>query len=193
MAGVSVGRWTERPWGEPWFGQRKVLASAARVTEIGLARAMCYGPCPVYSVRLQRNGLATFHGEHFVHMLDEHVARLDPMDFEYLALAMVYLRFGSLRRHYTVDRSDAPSETVWMTRNGRRRTVEDYGDAAPPPLHQIMGLIDDAASLLDWQAIDGDMSGQLTGEDGLPIPEDHEQLVEEDEPVHWTQQARLKR
>ena len=150
----TIGTWDQRPWDQPWSGDRAIVA-AAGVTEIGLARSMCYGPCPVYSVTLRRDGRATFVGEQFVDLMGEHLADLDPADFDTMALALAHLRFGTLRRHYAVDHTDAPTTTTWVIRPQRRRIVEDYGDAGPRRLRQIEGLIDGAAAQLTWRSVAG--------------------------------------
>lgn len=184
----TIGNWDQRPWGRPWSGEKAVAAAAAKLTEIGLARSMCYGPCPVYSVTLRRGSRATFVGEHFVDLMGEHAASFDADGFETLALAVAHLRFGNLRRHYEVDYTDAPTTTTWVIRSGRRRTVEDYGDAGPQRLRQIEGLIDDAAAQLTWRSGSG-----LNAEDGRPLfvglaPDDSwRPYLEPGERPHWTQ------
>jgi len=144
----AVGSWADRPWSVRWSNE--AAAAATEITEIGLSRGMCYGPCPVYSVRFQRDGSAEFNGEHFVDLPGEHRAHINVADFELLALAIAHLRFGNLRRNYAVDHTDADTTTTWMEWRGRRRTVEDYGGAGPRRLRQIESLIDDVAAELQW-------------------------------------------
>lgn len=50
--------------------------AAHEITEIGLARDMCYGPSPVYLLRLRRSGDARFEGDHFVDLMGKHRARV---------------------------------------------------------------------------------------------------------------------
>lgn len=58
-----IGAWNQRPWGQPW-GDRATRETVKAISEIGLARGMCYGPCPVYRLSLARSGQALFTGEH---------------------------------------------------------------------------------------------------------------------------------
>lgn len=181
----AVGGWSDRPWSVSWSG--RVAAAATEITEIGLSRGMCYGPCPVYSVRFFSDGRAEFTGEHFVDLLGEHRAHIDHADFKLLALAVAHLRFGNLRRNYAVDHTDADTMTTWIVRRGRRRTVEDYGSAGPGRLRQIESLIDDAAADLHWLP-----SAESSVEDRsaffeMPADDTWRVGLGADLPMHWTQ------
>jgi hypothetical protein len=185
----TIGPWGKRPWSRRWSGE--VIGAAAEITEVGLARDMCYGPCPVYSVTLHRDGHAVLIGEHFVDMLGEHWAPVEPADFETLALAVASLRFGNLRRQYAVDYTDAPTTTTWVVRSGRRKTVQDYGGAGPHRLRQVEGLVDDAAADLSWQPADRPPATEAIGQTfvGLPSDERWRPSFEPDERPHWTQRG----
>jgi hypothetical protein len=187
----SIGQWITRPWGHPWASNRQVMAAAAAITEIGLTRDMCYGPCPVYSVSLHRDGRADFVGEHFVDLVGQHQARVERTDFDTLALAVAHLQFGNLRRHYEVDYTDAQTTTTWVRRHGRRKTVQDYGGAGPHRLRQVEGLIDDAAADLKWAPADLPRATEGPGSlsVGLPVDDSWRALLEPDEQPHWTQRG----
>lgn len=114
---------------------------------------MCYAPCPVYEVTLNRSGEARFVGEYFVDMLGEYEAQISTAAFDDLAAAALNIGFATMARHYAVDYTDASTTTTWIVRNGRRRTVEDYGGAGPERLHEFEGLVDDAASRLRWRHV----------------------------------------
>lgn len=181
----AIGSWADRPWKVRWSGE--VAAAATEITEIGLSRGMCYGPCPVYSVRFFSDGRAEFSGEHFVDLPGEHQAHFDVADFELLALAIAHLRFGNLRRNYAVDHTDADTTTTWIVRRGRRRTVEDYGAAGPQRLRQIEFLIDDAAADLRWLPSADPALDDLMPTFEKPADDSWRPGVDDDLPTHWTQ------
>jgi hypothetical protein len=185
----TIGAWSRRPWGHPWSNDRELMRAALAITEIGLARDMCYGPCPVYSVSLHRDGRAVYVGERFVDLVGDHQASVERTDFDTLALAVAHLRFGNLRRQYAVDFTDAQTTTTWAVRSGRRKTVQDYGGAGPHRLRQVEGLIDDAAAELKWQRVGGDRRPESIGKllAGLPVDDDWRPPLEQDERPHWTQ------
>ena len=70
--------WDNRPWGEPWIDNSKVITTAGEISEIGLARSMCYGMCPVYDLTLTRSGDARFDGQYFVSLMGLHTASRSP-------------------------------------------------------------------------------------------------------------------
>jgi hypothetical protein len=188
----TIGDWRDRPWGSPWAFDAATTDAAGAITEIGLRRDMCYGPCPVYEVSFTRSGDARFVGEYFVDMIGPYAASIVVDDFGVLARAAVHLGFDTLDRNYAVDYTDAPTMTIWIVRNGERIAVEDYGGAGPAALRVIETLIDAAASELDWRP----EAASRTDDDGLPIfagmhvdasrrPEN----VSGEEP-HWTQTGR---
>ena len=181
----AIGSWADRPWKVRWSGE--VVAAATQITEIGLSRGMCYGPCPVYAVRFFSDGRAEFTGEHFVNLLGEHRAHVDVADFELLTLALAHLRFGNLRRNYAVDHTDADTSTVWIVRRGRRRTVDDYGGAGPQRLRQIEALIDDAAAELHWLPSADPALDDLTPTFEKPADDSWRPGADDDLPTHWTQ------
>jgi hypothetical protein len=173
-----ISDWRDRPWDSPWTGDPIRIAAADAVTEIGLSRSMCYGSCPVYNVSLRRSGEARFEGEHFVDLLGTHIARIEPGDFEVLALAVAHLGFDALAPDYTVAITCQPTATTWLVRGDVRRQVGDYGSAGPRSLHVIEGLIDAAASELRWRPEGGKAAGS-----GGPARPPSAQA----ERRHWTQ------
>lgn len=187
-SGSGIGPWQDRPWGEPWTGNVEAIAVAEAISEIGLGRGMCYGPCPAYAVRLRRSGHTRFDGEHFVNLMGRHRARISGEDFAVLALAVAHLRFESLSSHYAVDYTDAQATTTWIVRGGRRHSVEDYGGAGPDRLHVIEDLVDAAAAELAWTPY-GPTGAATAGAlfVGLDVDEHWRPPVEDGERFHWTQ------
>ena len=172
------------------MGNVEAIAVSEAISEIGLGRGMCYGPCPTYAVRLRRTGNARFDGEHFVNLLGRHRARIPATDFAVLALAVAHLRFESLSSHYAVSYTDAQSTTTWIVRGDHRHAVEDYGGAGPDRLHVIEALIDAAAAELTWTP-QGPTRPATAGPlfVGLDVDDHWRPSVEDGEPVHWTQEG----
>lgn len=186
----TLGTWAERPWGTPWQSDEALIAAAGEITEIGLARGMCYGPCPVYGLKLRRSGDARFDGVHFVDLMGKHRARISREAFSDLALAALYVGFESLDENYAVRYTDAATTTTWIVRAGQRHQVEDYGGAGPGHLYELEELIDEAASELDWRPIGApppESEGPLFV--GLEVNESWRPPDVGDPGAHWTQRG----
>lgn len=170
-------------------GRNTRLADAEQVTEIGMSRGLCYGPCPVYAVTLRPTGEALFEGKHFVNMMGSYVARIEPSTFATLALAAVRVRFPSLKRRYDAQVTCVPITTTWAVYGGVRHTVEDYGRAGPRPLREFEELIDAAADELTWRRL-----GQAAGAPTRPLfvgpnVDDARRPSGDEESPHWTQRG----
>lgn len=186
---MVIGEWTQRPWGEPWADEPALITAALAIMEIGLSRGMCYGPCPVYVVRLYRSGRAGFLGEHFVDLMGPHEAEIAPEDMDTLALAVTSLGFDHLEPNYATGWTDASTTRTWIATQTGVIQVADDGGAGPRTLRLIEGLIDAAASELRWRPV----AGETHGDDGLPlfvgldVTETWRPPTGRGTRVHWTQ------
>ena len=188
----AFSRWADRPWGSPWDGLPDVLAAAEEITEIGLARGMCYGMCPVYTVTLDRSGAARFEGEYFVALMGLHDAAVDHDAFADLARAIAFLGFQSLDHGYAARVTCQATASTWVVRGGVRQGVSNYGSAGPRTLAAIERLVDQLASTLAWRMVRPPAGRR----DGVPIfvgstlrPEDLP-YSDDDERAHWAQRPR---
>lgn len=189
-----VQDWANRPWGHPWARQAKVIANAAGITEIGLSRGMCFGPCPAYTMTLSRSVRAQFIGEQFVDLMGAYEADFPVSDFDLLALAVTYLEIGHHAAKYAMGWTDVSTMTTWIVRKGKRIEVEDYGGAGPEALETARNLIDAAGAGLNWRPVGTDLPEPAS--DGRPLfvgsNTDHSWRppMRQGDGPHWTQAGR---
>ena len=79
------------------------------VTEIDIERDTCFGPCPVYSLRLRSNGSVSYDGEAFVKPLGHRTGRMNPYDFATLAQLAVEIGYFELDDYYACAVTDNPT------------------------------------------------------------------------------------
>lgn len=163
----SIKSWGQRPWNRPWTGARETIALASAISEIGLSRGMCYGPCPVNTVTLSRTGSARFVGEHFVELMGSHEAVLEVAGFELLALALAHLGYPRLAGRYEVPVTDMATTSTWIILNDEKIEAEDYGGSGPARLRHAEVLIDTAASELAWRPTSSAVPGSHL--EGTPL------------------------
>lgn len=163
----SLKSWDQRPWNRPWAGSAGTIALASGISEVGLSRGMCYGPCPVYTATLLRSGSARFVGEHFVDLMGSYEAELDVADFELLALALAHLDYPRLAGRYEVPVTDMATTTTWIILNGEKLGAQNYGGSGPARLRNAEVLIDTATSELAWRPTSS--AGAASQVEGLPL------------------------
>jgi hypothetical protein len=128
-------------------------------TVVTLQRYGCYGPCPVYSVRLGGDGSVAFTGEQYVKLTGEATGQVPSADVSGLVGAMLDASYFSLESDGACgpgDRvsiaSDASGATTSLSLGDRTKTISEYhgSSCAPPVLRSIENLIDEVAGTARW-------------------------------------------
>ena len=121
------------------------------ITEITLERTACFGTCPIYKLILKSDGTAVYIGTRFVERLGTYTAYVS--GFEHLAKIIEARRYFSLSDRYTKPVTDLPSAITSVVRNGKRKTVENYGNFGPLELWEIETLIDGVVANARWEKV----------------------------------------
>lgn len=121
------------------------------ITEITVEHTGCYGPCPIYKVIVHQDGTATFIGQQYVERIGTYKASYVP--FKRLAQAMQDRGFAGLHDDYSTGTTDQETVITTVLQGGRRKTVENYGDAGPQNLWEIQTLIDGAVAQAHWRKV----------------------------------------
>jgi hypothetical protein len=132
---------------ESWEKARRTIPYQA----IGLARAGCFGTCPVYSVILNADGKATYTGKLNAARHGTYAGSVFFGDFARLAMFIDQSGFMKLADRYAAPWTD--DETVVVTvvlRDGTRKTVGDYGRFGPPDLWILERAIDGVVDQMKW-------------------------------------------
>mgnify|MGYP000880816706 CR=1 FL=1 len=122
-------------------------------TAITLTRGACFGFCPVYSVSIPGDGGVRYHGRDFVNVVGERSATIPRADVERLLARFDAVNFESLQDAYRGEMTDLPTTTVTLERNGRRKTVLDYGGVSagmPASVRELQAEIDRVAGTAQW-------------------------------------------
>jgi len=125
---------------------------------ITLTRSVCFGFCPAYRVTITGDGQVTYVGERFVNAVGERRASISPEDVQRLLRRFDEIGFDGLRDAYRSEATDLPTYTVTLERNGRRKTVVDYGGVGagmPRAVRELQDEIDRVANTSQWVLRDG--------------------------------------
>jgi hypothetical protein len=136
----------------------KISDADLKRAAITLERGACYGPCPIYRVRIAGDGRVSFAGESFVRTKHPKPARIGRDAVRRLFAEFERADFFALPDVYSMAhcacevRTDNPSATITLTWRGRTRTLEhDYGcPCVPPTFERLEAAVDSAARVRRW-------------------------------------------
>jgi len=126
--------------------------------EIRLNRGVCFGFCPDYTVTINGEGQVRYEGRRFVNVRGERTATIPREDVARLVARFDEIGFDRLNDAYRAQVSDLPSYTVTLTRDGRTKTVVDYGGTGtgmPASVRALQDEIDRVAGTAQWVLRDG--------------------------------------
>jgi hypothetical protein len=126
--------------------------------EIRMVRGVCFGFCPDYTVTINGEGQVRYEGRRFVNAVGERTATIPSTDVARLLQRFDEIGFDQLRDSYRAQVTDLPTYTVTLTRNGRTKTVVDYGGTGagmPETVRQLQDEIDRVAGTAQWVLRDG--------------------------------------
>lgn len=120
---------------------------------ITLTRTVCFGFCPAYRVTISGDGQVTYAGERFVNVVGERRANIPRAEVDALLRRFDAANFESLRDAYRAEVTDLPTYTITLERNGRRKSVVDYGGLSagmPQAVRDLQDEIDRVANTGQW-------------------------------------------
>ena len=128
------------------------IATEPRIT---LARTLCFGGCPAYTVALDATGAVTYEGQRYVRVHGAASARIDPLAVRELADEMERAGYFGIDIPEDCElgiSTDAPTVTTSLTRGERTHTVVHYrgNNCAPPVLRDLEARIDEVAGTSAW-------------------------------------------
>jgi hypothetical protein len=114
------------------------LPASPAAFSVGLSQTACFGPCPVYSMAVDQDGLVTYYGEMFVSRFGTQQKRVSAADARAIYDAVYQSGYGKLKRCYVeaVDgcrsRTESPS-TIWnVSADGSSKSVDRYHGCEHP-------------------------------------------------------------
>lgn len=126
--------------------------------EITLTRSVCFGSCPDYTVTINGDGDVRYEGRRFVNVVGARTATIPREDVARLLQRFDAVGFDRLSDSYRGQMTDLPTYTVTLVRNGRRKTLVDYGGVSagmPREVRDLQQEIDRVAQTAQWVLRDG--------------------------------------
>jgi hypothetical protein len=127
--------------------------------EIRLSRGVCFGFCPDYTVTIRGDGGVSYEGRRFVNVVGQRTATIPREDVARLVRRFDEIGFDQLRDSYRAQVTDLPTYVVSITRDGRTKSVVDYGGVSagmPRAVRELQDEIDRVAGTAQWVLRDGE-------------------------------------
>lgn len=128
----------------------------AMVTEdfkIAMKKGGCFGSCPVYTISIDQNGLATFNGERFTEKFGVHTLQLDQREFGDIANAFAKADLGQYKDFYESPIPDMPTITIDYDNNGVAKSIRGKNER-PEPVIALQNMLEDLANREDWTSME---------------------------------------
>jgi hypothetical protein len=108
---------------------------------IEMKRTACYGTCPVYTLKIGKNGKGLFEGLENVEKTGLFSFSLSRDELQELENAFRQINFYQLDRIYDAPVSDLPTTYITYNKDGNRKQIMDYY-GAPEVLRELENEIE---------------------------------------------------
>lgn len=126
---------------------------------VELQRGRCFGSCPVYSVRIYRDGRVAWNGNQFVQAVGQRATNIAPEAASGLIDKFGTSGFWGLCDRYARMVTDLSATLTTVHVANAEKSVSDYADAAPDWLRELNTTVDKLADVYSW--IHGDPRDQV--------------------------------
>jgi hypothetical protein len=109
------------------------------ISRIVFSSLGCFGSCPVMKVDIQENGSFHFQGEHYTDKIGFYQAANQQAAFAQLQDKLLALDLDTLKKNYTVSRTDQEEYMLKIYYNNKITATHVYGHGPEP--RQIAELI----------------------------------------------------
>jgi TonB family protein len=118
---------------------------------VELARSLCFGTCPSYSVKVHADGKIEWDGSGYVLVRGHRTGQIDASAARRLIERFRTKEFWSLCGDYRRPITDSATVTVTVSIAGRTRVVSDYAGAAPRAEQERELAIDETSNSRIWR------------------------------------------
>ena len=117
---------------------------------VELQRTLCFGRCPVYSVRVHADGQISWGGKEYVEVIGQATDQIAPEAVHTLIDKFRAAGFWSLCESYTRRVSDVPTTITVVHLANTQKSVSDRADGAPDWLRELDLAVDTLADTHRW-------------------------------------------
>jgi len=108
---------------------------------IELKRTPCYGSCPVYTIKIDKNGKGLFEGVENVEKIGRFSFSISKKELKEFENYFQQVDFFQLEKIYDAQVSDLPTTYITYNKDGKRKKIMDYY-GAPEELRSLENSIE---------------------------------------------------
>ena len=110
----------------------------------------CYGPCPVYEMKIYKNGFVKLIAKEHLDLEGDYYAKLPGSTVKALVSKFNEAGFFEMEDHYTSITKDLPTTWIYFSNDGRQKRIKDY-DGAPESLRDLENELSSLLESEDWK------------------------------------------
>ena len=115
-----------------------------------MKKSSCYGPCPVYEMKIYKNGFVKLTAEEHLDLKGEFYTKLPGSKVKTLVSKFNEAGFFEMKNHYISITKDLPTTWVYFSNEGRQKRIKDY-DGAPESLKDLEKEVSSLLESEDWK------------------------------------------
>lgn len=125
---------------------------------IEMSKSPCYGTCPVFTLTIYEDGIASFRGERYTQRTGLWARQFDKNELEEMVSAFRKANLWQFNNVYRGEYYDAPTVSITYYEEGDVKTIVGK-DGRPYQVLELEAMLDDAARSEGWQQLSGDNHG----------------------------------
>ncbi|MCD6564319.1 MAG: hypothetical protein J7K53_00090 [Bacteroidales bacterium] len=115
-----------------------------------MKKTSCYGPCPVYEMKIYKNGFVKLTAEEHLDLKGEFYTKLPGSKVKTLISIFKEAGFFEMEGQYTSIIKDLPTTWIFYSNEGRQKRIKDY-DGAPESLKDLEKELSSLLESEDWK------------------------------------------
>ena len=133
-----------------WTGLRKDEVPDLPYDSITFESFGCLGSCPIYKMKLTRDGRAEFDAVSHTRQTGRYVGELNLLMFGRLGLLAQRLGLQNFAPRYSARSTEAGGHRITATARNQSWTVDDEGWSGPIELWAVEQVIENIMDRIDW-------------------------------------------
>ncbi|MBE9509774.1 MAG: hypothetical protein IMY71_02765 [Bacteroidetes bacterium] len=117
---------------------------------LSMKKTSCYGPCPVYELKLYKNGFAKLTAEEHLDLQGDFYTKLPGSKVKALVSKFNEAGFFEMEGQYTSITKDLPTTWIYFSNEGRQKRIKDY-DGAPEILRDLEKELSSLIESENWK------------------------------------------